>query len=329
MASKENKPFRRKKLTKYQMIMSNESKSIFSLKGLILLYIMLLINTKQTNINNILSYFSNITIRISGPGTHVIFNTEFYNRPNYIYINDIKQDYVINNYNFIKNENIIKLVWNNEFSNCNNLFKDVSNITFVDLTYFDFDSGLSANNMFSGCTLLTSVTFPLTRTITLTDCGSMFYNCISLTSVDVSTFETASVRDFSNMFKNCESLISLNLYNFITTDSLYINSMFQNCKNLIYLNIGMAHFDHATNRDNFFSGIKNIVICETCVFISNIISGNYCITTDCSTNWKAYLRKYDNQNNQCTTTQCKNLYYKYDYNSKCYDICPNRTYNNN
>ena len=53
-----------------------------------------------------------------------------------------------------------------------------------------------------------------------------------------------------------------------------------------------------------------------------------CLVIDCSENWREKQKKINPDNNQCVD-KCSLTKYKYDYKSKCYASCPNRTYNNN
>ena len=133
----------------------------------------------------IYSKFSNITIKISGSGTKSIFygdnfcwyDINIFEHPHEVYRNDVKQNEVKDKYDFEEKENIIKLVWKNITSECNCLFKDCINITFVDLSNFDFPNGLSANGMFWNCFSITSINFNYDGIIKLTNSGSMFRSC--------------------------------------------------------------------------------------------------------------------------------------------------------
>ena len=78
------------------------------------------------------------------------------------------------------------------------------NITYIDLTDFDFSLGIPANCMFYGCHSLTEIIFPSTGKIKITNAGGMFGECKSLTSLNVLNFDVSSVNDFGNMFMDCE-----------------------------------------------------------------------------------------------------------------------------
>ena len=60
--------------------------------------------------------------------------------------------------------------------------------------------------------------------------NNMFYGCSQLTSLDVSRFKTANVTDMSGMFSGCDNLSSLDLRNFDTSNVTDMNNMFQNVR---------------------------------------------------------------------------------------------------
>ena len=72
-----------------------------------------------------------------------------------------------------------------------------------------------------------------------------------------------------------------------------------------------------------------MIICSNHDFITNIVSNNNCIEIDCSDNWQSKIKRFNTENNECITTDCQRINYKYEYLYKCYDKCPDGTYNNN
>ena len=73
--------------------------------------------------NNMIEYkFSNITLKIRGPGFSDILYESYiinYYPPDIIYINGINQNSAITfRYYFNETNNIVKLVWNNPLDNC-------------------------------------------------------------------------------------------------------------------------------------------------------------------------------------------------------------------
>ena len=158
----------------------------------------------------------------------------------------------------------------------------------------------------------------------------MFYRCRSLISLNISNFDFSSNWDFGFTFRDCEKLTSLDLSNFITSSSfIEISGMFQNCKNLEFLNLSIATFETADYRDNIFQGARNLVICNEFHKLRSFVSAQLdCIVFDCALNWRSKQKRLNTENNECVP-DCSIINYKYDYLSKCYNICPEGTYNNN
>ena len=328
-----------KTFTKKQIIINNKSKKIKSnfikntINYFIISYVSILIYSIELKQNYIFSYFSNITITIKGPGRKSIFSascgrTKFPD-PKYVYINNILQETVSDKYDFNETENNIKLVWENKINNCNCLFQNCGNIIKIDFSNFDFSLGITGNCMFLGCTSLTEIIFPSSGNIILRDAGAMFYGCRSLTSLDISNFDISSNGDFGYTFRDCESLTSLDLSNFITSSSHEISGMFRNCRNLEFLNLSNAIFETAEYHIDVFKDTRNLVICNKCNKLRTFISSQLdCIVIDCSSNWRSKQKRLNTENNECVP-DCRNINNKYDYLSKCYNICPEGTYNDN
>ena len=300
--------------------------------------ILSLIIIKFSNSERIHSCFSNITIKIMGPGTkNILYGDECLINsvksniilPDEIYLNDIKQTDIKVKYDLDDKLYIIKLVWNNITSNCNCLFKDCIDIFEIDFSGFDFSQGLSANQMFSNCTSLTSLNLHDFGTIKIINSGSMFSFCSSLIFLNLSQFDVTTVSDMGAMFYGCHLLTSLDLSNFITSQVSTAEMMFYDCPNLVYLNLKNAHFCHGnTNINNFLLASKNIVLCTGCDPIRSLVNNYGCAMVNCTENWKQNQKKLNIESNECVT-DCSLTNNKYNYISKCFTTCPNGTYNNN
>ena len=225
----------------------------------LILLINLFIRTFPTHkIHFINFYFSNITLRVKGPGLKKIFcsdtqrfSTDYY--PHSIYIGNNKMDPVNFEYDFISTENVVKLVWNNKINNCIYMFTDCTDILEVDLSEFDSSEVTQINNMFRGCTSLISVNFDNFDTSQVSYMGAFFYQCSSLTSVNLSNFNISKVKTLRFSFYGCTSLNSLDLSSFYTSEVTHINSMFEGCINLEYIN--MKNFNEGKVLNGFNDSI--------------------------------------------------------------------------
>ena len=135
----------------------------------ILLYLFCIRITKEEKI----FYFGNeIIIKFNGPGKH-----KFISNTNNIQKICSNNEVIIDN-NFISlnnDKNEIKIqIYLTKIYDLNQMFKDCSNITEIDLSNFDSSN---INNMFG-----------------------TFQNCLSLTSINLENFNTSKVKGMQEMF---------------------------------------------------------------------------------------------------------------------------------
>ena len=133
---------------------------------------------------------NNITLKIKGPGFKNVFSTSFSSsvHPDKIYINGNEQTSVNPGYDLNETDNYVKLSWNTEIK--------------------DYD------DMFNGCSDITEFDFSEFNTTGVTRMYYMFYGCSSLTSLDLSNFDTSLVECIHNLFDGCVKLEYINMKNF-------------------------------------------------------------------------------------------------------------------
>ena len=89
-----------------------------------------------------------------------------------------------------------------------------------------------------------------------------------------------------------------------------------------------AHYCHRdSNVNNFLAGSKNIVFCTHCSKINPIIEEHTCTVNDCINNLRQSELKINLENEQCVSN-CLSTNYKFTYQSKYHQFCPEGTYNN-
>ena len=98
----------------------------------------------------------------------------------------------------------------------------------------------TARDMFSGCSLLTSLDLSGLDTSRVTGMYRMFYGCSSLESLDLSSLDASSAEDMSDMFYGCSSLESLDLSGLDTSSVEYMSGMFEDCFALRAVTLGAA-----------------------------------------------------------------------------------------
>ena len=209
------------KFSKVKFKYSEYKKNMFleNVKKFFLIYA---INFILFNINGILCE-SYIIVKINKSGNYnILFNEGVEDENNYcngiimhnptsVIINEIPIVSFTGKYEFTRDENTIKLFYEESKNNFKCLFYGCSDIDEIDVSH-----------------LITSNT---------NDLSNMFYLCNSLTSLIISNIDTSSVLYFINMFYSCKSLTSLDLSNFITEKAVAMYGMFNGCSNLKYLDI--------------------------------------------------------------------------------------------
>ena len=281
-----------------------------------------------------------VTLRVSVEEESKVFydsicNKKPFTKPSKVYIDEIeksvKSKYILNP------DNIVKLVWENDITECQCMFKGCSSIVemnfsnfntkcnrmidmfrgciklkSLDLSNFDVSSIIEMSNMFMNCWALTFLdlsNFDTSKTINM---GHMFANCKSLTSLNISHFNTSILQYTDYMFNGCESLKILDFSNFDSSNLKLMDNMFINCKNLEYINLKNYKTSTLLN-NNFFKGTpENFVVCTDNIDLINIRIKPECNIVDCSDNWKNNRKKINTENNICTD-DCYSTNYKFEY----------------
>ena len=143
----------------------------------------------------------------------------------------------------------------------------------------------------------------------------MLYGCSSLVSLDLSSFNTKNVRIIEKMFYGLNNLKYLNLKNFELQNNLdYTNIIDGIPKNVIVC------IDH-DKAPVLYQLIENLN-CDNIYFLYQLIENLNCDNIYCSDDWISHQKKLNKETNECIDN-CND---KYEFNSKCYDICPYGTF---
>ena len=187
--------------SKYMISYKNYIKNIINIIEILSLVRRIFLNNQ---LYLFVSKFSNITLRIAGIGNSTIFgppskfNRSYY--PNMIYING--EEKLDINFYYIFNESVnnVTLIWNNSLDNCQNMFNGCSNITSIDLSHFDSSRVTNMRSMFQSCSNLFVINLYNLVTSNVKDMGYMFSGCKSLNPLDLTSFETSKVTRMDFMF---------------------------------------------------------------------------------------------------------------------------------
>ena len=202
-----------------------------------------------------------ITIKIKGVGTKYILNNAFPVNPLQICIEGINNDYVnyaTREYNFENEPTTVGMIFDDNLDTCENMFKDLSYITEIDLSCFNSYNVRSMKSMFEGCTSLASINFTNINTQNVIDMEFMFYECSNLISLSLSNFKTSNIKSTNSMFYNCAKLTHLDLsyldFSLLETAS----NMFYNCLNLVSLDLSHITNSQLKKMDNMFNGCSSL-----------------------------------------------------------------------
>ena len=259
---------------------NNNKRDIINIKKNIFIIIMIFFNLILPNNNRIEYKFSNITLKIRGPGfgdvLYSVLSRIYY--PNIIYINGNQNQTITYRYYFNETNNKVNLIWNNSIDNCNSMFGGCSDIIEIDLSNFDASKVTFMGSMFSGCRSLTSINLSNFNTSNVTYMSNMFISCSSLLSLNLSNFDTSKVTIMESMFYNCIQLISLDLSNFDTSNVTDMSQMFQECSSLTSLDL--SNFDTSKVRDMVW-------MFKDCSRLTSLILSNF-NTSKVTNMWKMF-----------------------------------------
>ena len=254
----------------------NQILPIFPLLFIIIIFIIMPNINSNYIINRFVIYNTEeILIKINKSGKHNILSPNYNNCPNQIYINNDEHSFTGTNckeVTLVRDNNIIKLIWTQKVTNCDQMFFGCTTIDEIDLSNFDTSSVQSMVTMFRFCYSLTSLNLSNKfSVVNVINFKSMFYNCTSLSSLDLSNFITSKSQDMSYMFNGCISLTSLDLSKFITKNVYYMNYMFRYCEKLTTLNLLNFNTQITQSMGDMFHGCSSLISLDLSSFdITNV-----------------------------------------------------------
>ena len=206
------------------------------------------------------------------------------------------------------------------------LFQQCRQLTSVDLSNWDTSKVKTMGWMFESCENLETVIFGNINTSSLENMAGLFCNCYKLSYTDLWHFDTSKVTVMNHMFTNCKILNYLNLSNFDTSKVTTMENMFLDCLALKYLNVENFQFQTLEGLSTLFQSLSQLsVVCFQNETIKNsILSINK--TSFCSDNcYGINNTKIDINGEDCLDSCSKSSNNKYEYNSFCYNKCPQGT----
>ena len=203
------------------------------------------------------------------------------------------------------------------------LFKGCSELSSINLSNFETSSLENANETFSDCSSLKSLDLSNFRTNKLKYMYNIFANCEELLFANLSSFDTSNVVNMQGIFYCCRKLKYADLKNFDGSSIEILKYAFLNCKSIIYINLRNFKVQNIRNvpSERFVYGSPTTAkFCiedqDTSRFLLNGKS------IDCSDFCFQENVILDLITNECVC----NDYYKFEYNNKCLQKCPDEMY---
>ncbi|MEB7517461.1 immunoglobulin-like domain-containing protein [Enterococcus hirae] len=193
----------------------------------------------------------------------------------YLFSSDVTGAKYLNNLTEIEGLNQLDT---SNVTNMREMFKEMSNLTSLDVSSFDtskvtdmsymfyrngvtsldvsgFDTSkvTAMSLMFSGMNNVTNLDVNGWNTSNVTNMSGMFLGMSSITSLDVSGFDTSNVTTMSNMFRGMSNLTSLDLSNFDTSNVTDMSVMFYDMDNLTSLDVSSFDTSKVTDMGYMFA----------------------------------------------------------------------------
>ena len=153
----------------------------------------------------------------------------------------------VENFNVTNSKNIASM-----FTSCN--FSTNS----LDLSNWNTSNICNMNELFKGCSGLTSLNLSGWGTSNVYDMNYMFAYCSNLTSLDLSDWDVSKVTNMENMFAYCSNLTSLDLSDWDVSNVKYMDGMFNVCSGLTSLDLSNWDVSNVYEMNNLFASCSSL-----------------------------------------------------------------------
>ena len=213
-----------------------------------------------------------------------IFNENFKieQLKNSIMFIDEKNVNFVTNYLFNKGKHKIIIIFNNDLTNCSNMFNECKEIIEIKFINLKTDKVTNMSYMFNECSNLKNLDINSFNTENVINMSHMFCKCSNLNNLNVKNFITKKVNDMSFMFYECSNLNDLDVTNFDTKNVINMSNMFCKCSNLKNLNINKFDTSNVINMSNMFQSCSNLNDLNVNNFITNKVTDMSFMFSECS-----------------------------------------------
>ena len=160
------------------------------------------------------------------------------------------------------------------FTVAHNMFRDLKNVTSIDVSGLDTGKVVDMGAMFMHCEKLEKLDVSNFNTSKTTNMNDMFGYCRKLKNINVKNFDTSKVKQMCGTFWVCESLKTLDVSNFDTTNVTAFVDFCAGCRKLTTIDIssfdisGAAELDYGM--DGFFGACDSLIIIKTPKKLSSV-----------------------------------------------------------
>ncbi len=169
------------------------------------------------------------------------------------------------------------------------MFEGCSSLTSIDLSHFDTGNVESMYRMFCECTALTSLKLSSFKTDSVTNMAYMFADCSKLTSITLPTFANTKLTSTACMFWGCSSLQTIDLSKFKTPSLKEMYGMFTNCSSLTSIDLSSFDTSHCTSMPYLFAGCIKLIEANLTSFNTSAVTNTTCMFLNCSSLESIYV----------------------------------------
>ena len=189
----------------------------------------------------------------------------------------------------------ITLIFKHEMEDCSYMFFNCTNITKIDLSFFNSKKVNKMHHMFSRCYNLNEIDLRDFNTLNVTDMSFLFSKCKSLPHLELSSFDTDKVTTMCGMFQDNSSITQIYVPFFNTENVKDMSCMFCRCYKLQKINLQSFNTENVINMSQMF---------DECIELKEIETTFQFFNTENSENMSHMFRR------------CNNLKMKLNFNIK-------------
>ena len=201
------------------------------------------------------------------------------------------------NHEFTKlGKHTIRYSFKKYLTNLNNMFKDCSCISYLDLSNFNTKNVTDMSHMFFGCSSLSEIKLDNLNTEKVIDMTRMFCGCKNLISLDLSSFNTKKVTKMNSMFYDCRSLKNINISSFNTENVTDMFGMFYRCSALSSLDLSFFNTINVTDMHWMFTGCESLTNLNVSSFNTKNVTEMDTMFSECSKLKNLDLSNFNTEN---------------------------------